>query len=188
MLLLASLKIPKDSASPWPEVHGAIAVALRRAVAVGLSRAQHADCRVVEVDVVPGECDRLADPHTGGDQELRERPIDRHARIEVAGDLIEAQVVALDMGGRESLHAGRRVPRELSFPARIVQAGHECSQRVVDRLRRVAPIVHGVRQPGFHSGRGQLGQLDGSEGRQPLASVDLVVAVGSGLQIWPPVS
>jgi hypothetical protein len=55
---------------------------------------------------------------------------------------------------------------------------------VLDR-RRVAPFVDGVCQPGFHSGRGQL---DGSERRQPLTPVDLVVAVGSGLQIWPPVS
>ena len=48
---------------------------------------------VLEVDVGPGEGERFGDASAGADEQFGERSVVRGARVEVAVDLAEAEVV-----------------------------------------------------------------------------------------------
>src|SRR5271167_5033258 len=101
MLFLTCFEVTQYDRKAWPEVDGAAPVALGRAVACSLRGPENPDRRVAEVDVVPGQGGRLADAHPGGDQDLGEWPVGGRTRIEVAGDLGQPKVVALNVRRRQ---------------------------------------------------------------------------------------
>lgn len=95
MTLFADALQPRDQA--WTDLDGAESLALgrRRPVRAPRALARDMDDARVEIDIGPADGERLGDAGAGTDQELGERAVAVGAGIEVAVDLVQAQVVDL---------------------------------------------------------------------------------------------
>src|SRR5205085_2350842 len=135
------------------------------------------------------QTERLRYAQAATDQQLRERSIETGARVEVARDLVETQIVALDVGRRKPLDPQRGVRGDESILNRVVEADHERAERIVDGLRRELASLDDLREVGDEVPDlvdRQLAERTAAEcGHEALTSVDLVVGPRAGLQVRP---
>ena len=100
---------------------------------------------------------------------------------------MQAQIIALDVLRGQALNPSSRIARQLALPGRIVQTRDERRERVIDRLRCPALLRGEPGEPGLDRVRRELRQLDRPQRRQPMATVDVVVGIGAGLEVGAPV-
>ena len=135
--------VGERAAEPWADLDAPEPVALGRATRALarprlLLRAIHDDesTRLLELEVCDLQVDRLGDAKACPHEHLGERPVDLDAGVQVARDLVQAQVVVLDVGRGEALDAERGIAGDHALLDRGVQAHDEGAERVVDRLGR----------------------------------------------------
>ena len=115
------------------------------AESVGLGRADRSPrlARAVDDDHAAGVLElQIADPQRRAPRRcagrcrsaLGERPVDLRAGVQVEGDLVQAQVLALDVRRPAAAGPERRVASRSAVLDRIVQAHDQRPERVVDRL------------------------------------------------------
>ncbi len=109
------------------------------------SLAEHPHHPGVQIDVVEIEPDQLADPKTGGVQELQDRAVANRAgvglldAIEQREDLVDRQLAGELLGYFGCLHRGRRVDLEAALADRVVEKGAHGGE--LSRYRRLAKSV-----------------------------------------------